>query len=739
MHINHNHFEIATMKHNTQTNYKTPNPLPKGKSQISTNSVSLNGDGTVNFSSYVENNDFLDNLTQDEGINANPDPHQDSQESGSESNSGDDSSASTSDSKKETAVVHLLAETPTKTNDKAMKLSLRKSLTATDHGTTVPIITPQTKTVAKTLTTRKNELPRTVLTLQDHNGSDPTETTYFSAIPYSNPTQDLSNKKVKSYYSSPFLGKEFKPASDSFDLGLDLDVLKPLIMSQHEVFVQPIKDLGNTNLFLTKIIEKKKQSLALLENEQKIPRSLRIKCELTTSPSYASNEDFIRLKEEMQDTVACFIKKGTQIMTEWAKVNIKLLTYDRCANFLSQAINILEGLSSFYQEIIGTPKWKSLPSDKYIPLFLFKLYFAGEYISVDSLVKYLDTPLKKILFIGTKQLTDATTEEEFELILDTINFADIDPEDPIQESFITETLTSFDQIVQATTIEVWTHYKDRVKNTTAAQNLKARMKSKEATSITAATALAIAKATDNIDAANSQQLTSILRISNLEKSVKRQDQKSNEILNKLKAKRLQKNSNGGYKKGSVISSAAQTLGSGNGKQQKVIDLSTEDTEQTEYPPLPMHHLYKPEDLDSFSHHRPKRQIKNKIQNTHSNKTIQWADSIPTYINQIYPTGFQNSQMLQPPAFQPAPAPAFPHQHQHPYYSYHGLTPFIPNLQPHVPLPQNQQLVPGSFFQPKPQLQNFQQGNTNPFINSNQGKAISSRENPFGTMAAQNRN
>jgi hypothetical protein len=131
-----------------------------------------------------------------------------------------------------------------------MKLSLRKSLTVTDHGTTVPIITPQTKTVAKTLTTRKNELPRTVLTLQDHNGSDPTETTYFSAIPYSNPTQDPSSKKVKSYYSSPFLGKEFKPASDSFDLNLDLEILRPLIMSQHEVFIQPIKILEILTYFL---------------------------------------------------------------------------------------------------------------------------------------------------------------------------------------------------------------------------------------------------------------------------------------------------------------------------------------------------------------------------------------------------------------------------------------------------------------------------------------------------------
>jgi len=219
-------------------------------------------------------------------------------------------------------------------------------------------------------------------------------------------------------------------------------------------------------------------------------------------------------------------------MTEWAKVNIKLLTYNHCSNFPSQAINILEGLSSFYLEIIGIPKWKSLPSNKCIPLFLFKLYFSGEYIKVDTLIEYLDIPLKDILFIGTKQLTDATTKEEFELILNTINFTNIDPDNPTHESFITETLTSFNQIMQTTTIKVWSHYKDRVRSTTAVQNLEARMKSKKATNITAATALAITKAKENIDAANTQHLTSILRIGNLEKSAKRQEQKSNEILNK---------------------------------------------------------------------------------------------------------------------------------------------------------------------------------------------------------------
>jgi hypothetical protein len=109
--------------------------FPKGKSQISTNSVSLNGDGTVNFSSYVENNDFLDTLTQDEDINTVPAPHQESQESESESESGKDSTASDFDAKKEAAIAHLLAETPTKTNDKAARLPIKKFLVLIDCNT----------------------------------------------------------------------------------------------------------------------------------------------------------------------------------------------------------------------------------------------------------------------------------------------------------------------------------------------------------------------------------------------------------------------------------------------------------------------------------------------------------------------------------------------------------------------------------------------------------------------------
>jgi len=135
--------------------------------------------------------------------------------------------------------------------------------------------------------------------------------------------------------------------------------------------------------------------------------------------------------------------------------------------------------------------------------------------------------------------------------------------------------------MKATTIEIWSQYKERVKQVTAAQNLKARMKSKEASDITAATSLAIAKATEDINSANAQHLTSILRINNLEKSTRAQQQKTNEIINALKAKRSQKNYNGSYKKGPVTSPNKQTLKTGTGNNHKIIDLSKEEPERLE--------------------------------------------------------------------------------------------------------------------------------------------------------------
>jgi len=330
------------MKTTTQTNHKNANPPTKGNNQTATNvanTVSLNGDGTVNFSNYVESHDFLDTLTQEEMLNTSPAPHQDTQES--ETESEDDVPYLNLNLKQGASDPRHSEDTPANpnTNDNQAGLPLKRLLVLPNLNNDVSIITPQAKNMAKASTTLVTEPTKATTWLQGHNAFKLAASSHTNTTPtYFDSKQSTDKKKVKSYYSSPFLDKEFKPASDSFDLSLDLEILRPLIMSQHEVFVNPIKDLGNINLFLTKIIEKKKQSLTLLQTEQKIPRSLRIKCELTTSPSYASNQDFIRLKEEMQDTVANFIKKGTEIMTEWASVNIKLL---RCYLGLleKQAIN----------------------------------------------------------------------------------------------------------------------------------------------------------------------------------------------------------------------------------------------------------------------------------------------------------------------------------------------------------------------------------------------------------------
>jgi tellurite resistance protein len=710
------------MNSNKNTNKKTTTPPFNGKNQVSTqvsNSVANTGDGVVNFSNYVENNDFLDTLTQEEENFFKPTLHQHSENS-EQSDSDEDSNTLKPDPKNGTATELVTEETPKKTNDKPTAF-LKKVSLLLDQNISVPVITPQGKPPLKPADKRN-------MASVDFNNTCNDPTTKQSSI------GNNILKKTLGLYSSPFLDEEFKPASNSFDLPADLELLRPLIMSQHEVFIQPIKDLSNTNLFLTKIIEKKKHSLKLLQTEQKIPRSLRIKCELTTSPSYTSAPDFSRLKEEMQDTVTAFIKKGTRIMTDWADINIKLLTQDRCSTILAQAITILEGLSSFYLEVIGTPNWKSLPSNKYIPLFLFKLYFSNEYINIENLLEYFNITLEKILFIGTTQMIGATTDEEVNLVLNAINLADIDPDDPVQEAFISETLTSFDQILKFTTIEVWEYYTEKTKQAIAAQNLKAKMKSKEITNATAATSFAIAKATDNINIENTQHLTSILRISNLEKSVKNQEQKSNQIINALKAKRSQKNLTGSYKTGSVTSPDTQTPSrKTSGHKQKIIDLSTEDTDSLDK-------TYQSSHNQGLTYNHPTKKVrKNNTQPNNKEKKVQWLEPNMTYASSLHPGTYLTGIAPQPPTFQPPPPPLPTplHQLHSPFYN-HQINPYYLSYQTQAQI-QNPQLgIQSPFLHSQTQYQNqqFQQVQTNPFNSYNQGKLSSTRENPFGTTPFQ---
>jgi hypothetical protein len=133
-------------------------------------------------------------------------------------------------------------------------------------------------------------------------------------------------KSTGKLYISRFIDTSIKPNNDSkIILPADLELLRPLIMSQPEVLAPYISELGNTNLTHSKVINKKKESFLQLTTQNKIPRSLRIKVELTTSPSFSSNPKFLQIKEELQNATNDYIKTGIKLMTEWAQEHILLL------------------------------------------------------------------------------------------------------------------------------------------------------------------------------------------------------------------------------------------------------------------------------------------------------------------------------------------------------------------------------------------------------------------------------
>jgi len=118
------------------------------------------------------------------------------------------------------------------------------------------------------------------------------------------------------------------------------------------------------------------------------------------------------------------------------------------------------------------------------------------------------------------------------LLLDTA-ISNIEAENTTQKEFFFETLMQFDQIMRTTTIDVWKHYNRKTLQTTAMNNLKAKITAFETIRATAATAAAITKATENLQETESRNIQDNLRITNLEKSFKRQENKTNELANTL--------------------------------------------------------------------------------------------------------------------------------------------------------------------------------------------------------------
>jgi hypothetical protein len=117
----------------------------------------------------------------------------------------------------------------------------------------------------------------------------------------------------------------------------------------------------------------------------------------------------------------------------------------------------------------------------------------------------------------------------------------------------------------------------------AAANMKSKLKSLQTISASAATALALTKATENFDHQQTLDIKKNLRISNLEKTVNRQEHKATTIINHLK-KSQQKNYHGSQFLESVTSPEKKTLSKQNQNhtrklKRNIVDLTAKENEE----------------------------------------------------------------------------------------------------------------------------------------------------------------
>jgi hypothetical protein len=244
-------------------------------------------------------------------------------------------------------------------------------------------------------------------------------------------------------------------------------------------------------------------------------------------------------------------------------------------------------------------------------LFLFKYYISSSYIDTTEVTDFLGLPPEDLLLLGAKLLTSTQTDKDASVIITSLKLSDIDLDEEVDEAFVSEILAGFDQILRFATIGIWHCYHDIAQQTVTAAKLKARMQSLEITKATTATAQAIAKATNNLESNQKLTANTNLRISNLEKSIARQEEKANEIINRLKSNHQQKNSKGSHLLESMASPEQMTPSRNtmhntkqNASKRAIVDLTLETLEN---------HTTEGKTFSSSPPHHKNRSITNKEQ------------------------------------------------------------------------------------------------------------------------------
>jgi hypothetical protein len=254
--------------------------------------------------------------------------------------------------------------------------------------------------------------------------------------------------------------------------------------------------------------------------------------------------------------------------------------------------------------------------------------------------------------------------------------------------------------------------------------MKTKMKSLEITNATLATAQAITKAANIQESTQRLHANNNLRISILEKSFNKQEQKSNEIINLIKSKRqpknikIQKNSKGSHSSESMASPDHTTLRykhtSKTLPKRNLVDLTTGEMEEEE--PEKTHSPQPPPSKKPKQNQQKRGAVSNRY--THSKKTVHWQDKTQNTTGTVGTVGYTPSmQPQQPPTFpQPPPPALLPSPFHLQYYAHHnGMgTHYNQQIFPNSGLFQHQTCVTNPFsYTPQTQHKNI---TNNPFSN-----------------------
>jgi hypothetical protein len=201
--------------------------------------------------------------------------------------------------------------------------------------------------------------------------------------------------------------------------------------------------------------------------------------------------------------------------------------------------------------------------------------------------------------------------------------------DVFQNTFVKETLLNFNQILKISTIRIWTTYDSTVKQNIAASNLTSKIKAMETITASEATAEAITKASQNIEKTQSANLATSIRLANLEKLLKRQEQYTNELSNHNKRQKTQKNFYGSHQTEPVTSPEKMAPLK---NVSKVVDLTQEGRENsTRGTQVSLNHNI------SRRKRNPRRQQSPRLPTQSKEKTIQWSNPEIRNFNPDSPT------------------------------------------------------------------------------------------------------